>query len=613
MRFFYLALIFLVAGREVTLAQPYVLKGKVKNELDSAMPYASVALKGSRLSTITDKDGRFSIAVGKLPVTLIFSVVGYEIRELKITDSSAYISVRLSPATAALSDVVVIGYGSAARKDIAYSVRSESRAYLAPPIEGRTPGISISKDKVIRMRGTASSDTTGNDSHDAGNPGHSRVLTAGELSDFKKWTLWEGYTKEEFKQSSEHWGMTPTKRYCVQVQNEDHRGIAGEKVFLIDQETRDTTWRAVTDNTGKAELWANFDRTSNTQDNYEIVCGPEIENRPVTFGNGINYISLKRDCGHSNIADIAFVVDATGSMGDEIQYLKEELQDVIGGLSAKNKGVDLNLGAVFYRDHYDSYLTRHIDFGTDLPAITEFIRKQSADGGGDYPEAVDAALTTALDSLHWDAGARAKILFLILDAPPHDEAKDRVKALVIRAAALGIRIVPIVCSGIDKPTEYLMRSIALATNGSYVFLTDDSGVGDKHIKPTTDNFKVELLNDLLQRVVSEMIFMNPCTDTRVAHEPVNANDNIAKLAVYPNPSAGMINIQSSKNIKELFIADFTGKVLQKVITSSNFKTQTGTQGQTWQIDLSRYPSGTYLIEYFTDAKQWGAEKVVLLK
>ncbi|WP_431211480.1 T9SS type A sorting domain-containing protein [Puia sp. P3] len=374
---------------------------------------------------------------------------------------------------------------------------------------------------------------------------------------------------------------------------------------MISGNTKDTAWRAVTDNTGKAELWANFDGTADRQDSYRIVCGTETVRNPVMFANGINYISLRTDCDHSNVAEIAFVVDATGSMGDEIQYLQEELQDVIGGLSDKNKGVDLYLGAVFYRDKSDEYLTRHMGFRKDLPALTQFIRKQSAGGGGDYPEAVDDALTTALDSLHWDAGARAKILFLILDAPPHDEAKDRMRLLLIRAASMGIRIVPVVCSGIDKSTEYLMRSIALATNGSYVFLTDDSGVGDKHIKPTTDNFKVELLNDLLQRVISEMIFMLPCTDNERVEAPIISNNNTAKLVVYPNPSSGIINIKSTEKIKELFVADFTGKFLEKLNVSS--------KGQSLQVDLSRYPSGTYLIQYFTDDNKWSAGKVLLIK
>jgi hypothetical protein len=162
-----------------------------------------------------------------------------------------------------------------------------------------------------------------------------------------------------------------------------------------------------------------------------------------------------------------------------------------------------------------------------------------------------------------------------------------------------------VCSGTDKSTEYVMRSIALATNGSYVFLTDDSGVGDKHIKPTTDNYRVELLNDLLQRVISEMIFVVPCADDQKAGEPIPSKDNVAKVVVYPNPSPGRITIKSGEKIKELFVADFTGKLLEKINLSS--------QSENWQIDLGRYPSGTYLVEYFTENKKWGAERVVLLK
>jgi hypothetical protein len=77
------------------------------------------------------------------------------------------------------------------------------------------------------------------------------------------------------------------------------------------------------------------------------------------------------------------------------------------------------------------------------------------------------------------------------------------------------------------------------------------------------------------------------------------------MVVYPNPSAGRINVKSSEKIKELFVADFAGKVLEKV--NGSFKSQN------WQIDLGRYPSGTYLIQYFTEEKRWGSEKVVLLK
>ncbi len=309
-------------------------------------------------------------------------------------------------------------------------------------------------------------------------------------------------------------------RYCVQVQNKDHKGIVGEKVYLLNTDSHDTVWRAVTDNTGKAELWANFNMQDEGRTLLLLYAEKETLRNPTLFENGINRITLKTSCAHSDIANIAFVVDATGSMGDEIKYLQDELNEVIANTSEKNKDLKLHIGSVFYRDRSDEYVTRFIDFQSEPAPLMQFINQQSARGGGDYQEAVEDALTTALDSMHWDSDARAKIIFLILDAPPHDAARVKMQNLMRQSAAMGVRIVPIVCSGVDKSTEYLMRSLALATNGSYVFLTDDSGVGEKHIKPTTDDYKVELLNNLLQRVMAEMVYMEPCSETEKPEVPV---------------------------------------------------------------------------------------------
>jgi hypothetical protein len=610
MRYFYALAIMLLASHAISFSQTVLIRGKVKTDTDSALAGAVVRIKDTAIATTTNKNGEFTIAVPKFPAILVFSSVGCKTKEfrLKKTDSTKYITINLYSAEATMDEVVVVGYGTAKRSVMTGSVVvSHSDKSFSSPLAGMCPGLSVAKadkaDKAVRSRDKGMRDEVkgATENH---KPYHSKILTAGELSDFKKWNLWEGYSNAEFRQWSAHWGITPINRYCVQVQNENHTGIAGEKVYLINRYTRDTAWRAVTDNTGKAELWANCIAADSNQNTYAIVSGNQTNRFPTTFENGINRITLKKACAYSNMADIAFVVDATGSMGDEIRYLQEELQDVIANTAAKNKGINFRIGSVFYRDHTDQYLTRSIDFQNDPAPLIRFIQEQSAKGGGDYPEAVDDALTVALDSLHWDAGAGAKIIFLILDAPPHDAAKDKMKNLIIRAAAMGVRIVPVVCSGVDKSTEYLMRSLALTTNGSYIFLTDDSGVGGEHIKPTTDNYKVELLNDLLQRVIAEMIFMAPCDDKEKPAAPV-LPDNIAKVIVYPNPSSGRIRIRSTEKIKELFLTDFTGKMLEKI--------NTGDKKQHWQTDLSNYPSGTYLIRYFTEQKGWGAEKVLLIK
>lgn len=619
MRIFYTFIILLLASASTAFPQTGLIRGQVKTKFDSVLAGASVTIKGNPKSFITNDKGEFAITNLKLPAVLVFSSVGYKTLEyaVKKTDTAKIISIRLSPVELELSEVVVVGYGSAKKKNLTGSVSStvRLRGSSTPPAkapEGRVPGISVEASGVVSKRGEVAAKSPEKDPKpDAGAavaakpPGaHSKILTAGELSDFKKWKLWGGYSGAEFKAWSKHWGLAPVNRYCVQVQNKDYKGIAGEAVYLINTNTNDTVWRAITDNTGKAELWANFNLEDEEQNAFTIACRRETVRYPSTFENGINRITLKTSCTHSNIADIAFVVDATGSMGDEIKYLQDELNDVIAGTTAKNKDLTLRTGAVFYRDRNDAYLTRFIDFQNDPAPLMQFIGEQSARGGGDYQEAVEDALTTALDSMHWDNDARAKIIFLILDAPPHDQAKIKMQQLMRQAAATGVRIVPIVCSGVDKSTEYLMRSLALATNGSYVFLTDDSGVGGKHIKPTTDDYKVELLNDLLQRVIAEMVYMEPCSEKEKPEVPVSPDNNV-KLTVYPNPSAGRIQIKTNEEIKELYITDFAGKVLENINTKPKAKN--------WQTDLSRYPSGTYLIRYFTERKGWGAEKVLLIK
>ena len=79
----------------------------------------------------------------------------------------------------------------------------------------------------------------------------------------------------------------------------------------------------------------------------------------------------------------------------------------------------------------------------------------------------------------------------------------------VQAAAQGIRIIPVAASGVDKGTEFLLRFIDISTGGTYSFLTDDSGIGNSHIEPTVGSYQVELLNDLLGRLVLDAIGQTP--------------------------------------------------------------------------------------------------------
>ena len=50
-----------------------------------------------------------------------------------------------------------------------------------------------------------------------------------------------------------------------------------------------------------------------------------------------------------------------------------------------------------------------------------------------------------------------------------------------------------------------MRQIAILTGGTYVFITDHSGIGNSHLEPSIGKYKVEFLNELMARVIKKYI------------------------------------------------------------------------------------------------------------
>ena len=493
-------------------ANSQMIKGKVLNESGRAAAKITVKFTNKANSITTNADGTFKIMANKLPDTLIFSADGFESYKVIVTEKTVadpdFAVVLLSKRDKngrASHDFDGDGApltADASMLSMASRGMSEGGVARSSSFAGASSVKSTSGDATTSSYGKIKKTSTG-DSKDRSYYSEdsvsiekenyaTKLLTAGEVNDFTKWKMWEDYSENDFSNYSNAWKLYTNRRYCVQIQTKDRYAAVGKTVYLIDANTLDTVWMAVTDNTGKAELWGKMFLMADYKTQYIITCDESDTkiSKPYLFHEGINRITLNTNCNVSNVVDIAFVVDATGSMGDEIEYLKLELEDVLTKTFNKYNNLELRAGAVFYRDNGDEYVTKYNNFNTDLLKTLNFIKLQKAAGGGDMPEAVDAALETAIDSLEWSKDARAKIMFLILDAPPHDEAQSKMYRLIQKAAAKGIRIVPIACSGTDKNSEFLMRTMALATNGTYVFLTDDSGVGGKHIKPPTHSYNV---------------------------------------------------------------------------------------------------------------------------
>ena len=331
------------------------------------------------------------------------------------------------------------------------------------------------------------------------------LVTAGEWNDLDNWAFYQKtLMKEPFKGFPDDWQMYTNHRIAVAL-TAKNKPAANATVTLFRNDT--PIWTAKTDNLGRAELWVGAfqkEKELNTA-LLRLKVNEQWVSTATISETQVNRIALDEALpSPTNLVQIAFMVDATGSMGDELEFLKMDLKKVINEVQKTNTQLKISTATVFYRDEGDEYVVKHSPFTEDINQTTEFISQQRADGGGDFPEAVDKALVQ-LNQLQWQPEARTRIAFLVLDAPPHNKPAviSSIQYSVKTAAASGIKLIPVVASGIDKTTEFLMRFIAMYTNGTYVFITDHSGIGNKHLEPSVGEYQVEKLSDLMVRLIKK--------------------------------------------------------------------------------------------------------------
>ena len=160
-------LVFLMLGVQA-FAQNSVT-GKVTDSKGEAIPGASIMVKGTNTGVITDLDGNFRIKVGA-NAELVFSSIGYKTTTVPVGNRGV-INVILEDDTLLLDDVVVVGYGTARRKDLTGSlsaiqsetIAAQNTSTVSRMLEGAAPGLRVAAtdgqpgfDMGIRIRGISS-------------------------------------------------------------------------------------------------------------------------------------------------------------------------------------------------------------------------------------------------------------------------------------------------------------------------------------------------------------------------------------------------------------------------------------------------------------------------
>ncbi|MFD0939203.1 SusC/RagA family TonB-linked outer membrane protein [Pedobacter boryungensis] len=130
-------------------AQDIVIKGSIKDKNGSPLPGVSVTVKNSKSGASSNGDGEYSISAPGNS-TLVFSMIGYKIQEVAV-NNRAQLNVELIESVNELSDVVVVGYGTALKKDVTGAISSvkatqlenENPQSVADILKGNIAGLSV--------------------------------------------------------------------------------------------------------------------------------------------------------------------------------------------------------------------------------------------------------------------------------------------------------------------------------------------------------------------------------------------------------------------------------------------------------------------------------------
>jgi len=199
--------------------------------------------------------------------------------------------------------------------------------------------------------------------------------------------------------------------------------------------------------------------------------------------------------------EVAFVLDTTGSMGGLIEGAKRRIWTIARRIGEGRPRPDLRIALVAYRDLGDNYVTRVYDLTGDMDAVYERLMSFQAEGGGDTPEHVSRALSDAVHRVSWSQSRTLKMIFLVGDAPPHQDYQDgydfRRHAREARQHGIGVETIQ--CGG-DPQTAMVWREIASLGDGHYAQI---DGQGGMPVRVTPMDAELARLNaELAATVVS---------------------------------------------------------------------------------------------------------------
>ena len=369
-------------------------------------------------------------------------------------------------------------------------------------------------------------DAPGVSSDASGRPRPERSgLEAAYIDDNEQYNRFLSFLRE-YGDAARHIPLDVSERIVLRFTDREGRGLPGAGIVVrIDEKIVDLG-RTHSDGT----FLFHPSRLGPDKGRYDVeVTWQGTSTRTVVDRQGPRHVEMvlqgiERKIPEAVPLDLTFVLDTTGSMGEEIRRLRAAIEILQLNVAAmKRPAPRIRYGLVLYRDFGSKYRVRATPFTEDADAFLDALDEAEAGGGGDVPEDLNFALERTFKNFDWNPEGPG-LCFVITDAPPH---LDYYQTFTYVEAALaahdeGVKIFGVGAGGLDIHGEYVLRQMAQFTGGAYVFLTygekeDSEGGAPGSVSHHTGlPFRTDRLETVLLGLVKRELWRFACRDDQVS-------------------------------------------------------------------------------------------------
>lgn len=471
-------------------AQGYIQGVVLDQHSHKPLAGADIKIMELKRTTTTNDSGKFSFTIPPGHYRILFTALDYE-QKLLTVDVREGETLRLT---------VFLEKHPSGHLDEFMKPETAGKEYPpAPPSGYKDKGHKFSKSRMSGMHKTKYESAP-----------QSSGLKAGFADDNQQFSYFVRFLKQYAKQAR-HYPLPIQERIWLQVVDTNHRPILNAQVQVSENKKILDFGRTYAD--GSFFI-------------YPLVIGLKGNKIHVVIDyhgshkefdldrKGLRKVQVQlnvhRETFQQIPLDLLFVLDATGSMGEEIERLKNTIEIINDNLVVLTPKPDIRFGMVVYRDKSDDFDTLRVPFTRDLQAFQTQLTKIRAQGGGDTPEDLQAALQMAVQKMHWSDRA-IRLGFIITDAPPHLDYGQTYTYISAakEAKQKGIKFFSVGTGGLDINGEYILRQIAQFTYGKYIFLTygekgeSEGGHPGSVSHHTGSNFQTDKLEAIIIRFTKD--------------------------------------------------------------------------------------------------------------